>query len=92
MNERMFLKKVGLDRFDQLLYKRRVIWLGHLARRMDDDDGARRMIEQRNGPWWERMTHELAIRGCTMDRIIQLTNSRAELMKQVVLVDRQNFQ
>ena len=87
-----FLKKVGLDRFDQLLYKRKVIWLGHLARRMEEDEGARKMLEQRDGTWWERMTHELAIRGCTVDRILQLKNSRADLMKKVVLVDRQNFQ
>ena len=87
-----FLKQHGLQTLSMLLHKRRVIWLGHLARRVDVDEGAREFFEHRVGPWWERVIHDLTIRGCTVDDITRHKDSRAELMKEVILKKPQQFQ
>ena len=83
---------MGLDTLQDLLYKRRVTWLGHLARRMDSDEGAKQMINNREGAWWERMIQDLTNRGCTVDTIIQNCNNKNMLLNEVISKDPRNFQ
>ena len=88
----IFLKNMGLDTILVLVYNRRVAWLGHLARRSETDEGAKNMLEKREGIWWDRMLHDLAIRGCSVDMILQNCNSKSMLLKEVISKDPQSFQ
>ena len=86
------LKKLGLQTVKQLLFQRRVIWIAHVARREEMDEGAREMLNARHDEsdrWWTMVKRDLNARGCTVDQVLEFRNSQAELKKRVLSVDLQ---
>ena len=88
-----FLKRHGLPTMKKLLFERRIIWIAHLARRVEVDVGAAEMLRERDNrqnEWWRVVERDLTARGCSVEQVLQYKDSQADLKRRILSVDPQD--